>query len=186
MKYLVEEKYVHEFLNLDGIDYMVGHDDGSQIECLSPFRYYVNQSYGYKRDKKDLHYNNIPLPEFWGVYPDGFNGMVMDKYVRKANIYFKEPIIKRYVKSVEWLEEESVYRRDFYDCYGAKYYSEYLNNDGDLTDVIYYGKDGKEVVIYQPKNEVFFLLENGMVNQVMYSYKDFFMLFLEDSNNDGI
>lgn len=87
---------------------------------------------------------------------------------------------------MEWLEEGWVYRRDVYDCYGVKYYSEYMNNDGDLTDVIYYGKDGKEVVIYQPKNEVFFLLENGMVNQVMYSYKDFFMLFLEDSNNDGI
>lgn len=42
MKCMVEEKYVHEFLNLDETDYMVGHDDGSQIEFLSPFRYYVN------------------------------------------------------------------------------------------------------------------------------------------------
>ena len=50
MKCLVEEKYVHEFLGLDETDYMVGHDDGSQIEFLSPFRYYVNKSYGYKRE----------------------------------------------------------------------------------------------------------------------------------------
>lgn len=41
MKCLVEEKYVHEFLHLDETDYMVGHDDGSQIEFLSPFRYGV-------------------------------------------------------------------------------------------------------------------------------------------------
>lgn len=41
MKKLVEERYVQELLGLDDIDYIVRHDDGSQIECSSPFRHGV-------------------------------------------------------------------------------------------------------------------------------------------------
>ena len=71
----------------------------------------------------------------------------MDKYIRKANIYFKEPIIKRYVKSVEWLEEERVYRRDVYDCFKENSYSAIhfvgTNEDDYEVDLNFYEGEAK-------------------------------------------
>lgn len=62
-----EKRYVQELLGLDDIDYIVRHDDGSQIECSSPFRY------GAMINKK-IHVTQGPL-------------MDMDDYIVKYDKY---------------------------------------------------------------------------------------------------
>ena len=65
---------------------------------------YINDENIKSAHTKELYYAFIKLPEWWAVCADGINGAVYDNDVKKASIYFSEPIEKRNVRSVEWHE----------------------------------------------------------------------------------
>ena len=54
--------------------------------------------------EKDRYYAFIDIPQYWSVRADGLNGAIYDNKTKKANIYFKNPIEKRMVSRVEWID----------------------------------------------------------------------------------
>lgn len=71
--------------------------------------------------EKDRYYAFIDIPQYWSVRADGLNGAIYDNKTKKANIYFKNPIEKRMVSRVEWIDRNNtVYRIDYYNKYGYR------------------------------------------------------------------
>lgn len=82
--------------------------------------------------EKDRYYAFIDIPQYWSVRADGLNGAIYDNKTKKANIYFKNPIEKRMVSRVEWIDRNNtVYRIDYYNKYGYMYCSENVSEDDD-------------------------------------------------------
>lgn len=171
MKLLLEECYKDEFDDLQDNEYSFGHEDG-QNTVLSPYRVLINHYNKYQYEYSDLFYNNLDIPEFWYVYPEWDNGKIMYHGEKKASISFKEPVIKRYVHKVEWLNNGFNYKTDYYDLYGLKFFTEYYDQNRGLLLTSFYNDDKKEILSIHHRNEVFFVNElNG--SKMFYSYREF-------------
>lgn len=171
MKLLLEECYKDEFDDLQDNEYIFGHEDGQKI-TLSPYRVLINRYNQYQHEYSDLFYNNLDIPEFWYVYPQGLDGMIMYHSDKKANIYFKEPVVKRNVHKVEWLDNDFNYKTDYYDLYGLKFFTEYYDQNMGLLMTSFYTDDNKEILTIHHQNEVFLVNKNNKTN-VFYSYREF-------------
>lgn len=91
---------------------------------------------------------------------------------KKASISFKEPVIKRYVHKVEWLNNGFNYKTDYYDLYGLKFFTEYYDQTIGLLLTSFYNDDKKEILSIHHRNEVFFVNELNKA-KMFYSYKEF-------------
>lgn len=99
--------------------------------------------------EKDRYYAFIDIPQYWSVRADGLNGAIYDNKTKKANIYFKNPIEKRMVSRVEWIDRNNtVYKVDYYNKYGYKYCSENVR-DGNVISREFYDRNGDIKVIEQ-------------------------------------
>ena len=91
---------------------------------------------------------------------------------KKASVFFKEPIIKRNVHKVEWLNNGFNFKTDYYDLYGLKFFTEYYDQNMGLLMTSFYTDDNKEVLTIHHRNEVFFVNELNKV-KMFYSYREF-------------
>lgn len=99
--------------------------------------------------EKDLYYAFIETPQYWSIRADGVNGAIYDNKTKMANIYFKNPIEKRMVSRVEWIDRNNtVYRIDYYNKYGYKYCSENVSG-GNVTVREFYDRNGDIKVLEQ-------------------------------------
>lgn len=99
--------------------------------------------------EKDLYYAFIETPQYWSIRADGVNGAIYDNKTKMANIYFKNPIEKRMVSRVEWIDRNNtVYRIDYYNKYGYKYCSENVR-DGNVISREFYDRNGDIKVLEQ-------------------------------------
>lgn len=89
------------------------------------------------------------IPQYWSVRADGLNGAIYDNKTKKANIYFKNPIEKRMVSRVEWIDRNNtVYKVDYYNKYGYMYCSENVSG-GNVTVREFYDRNGDIKVLEQ-------------------------------------
>ena len=110
---------------------------------------------------KDLYYAFIEIPQYWSIRADGVNGAIYDNKTKMANIYFKNPIEKRMVSRVEWIDRNNtVYRIDYYNKYGYKYCSENVNG-GNATVREFYDRNGDINVIEQTGSKTYELVLSG-------------------------
>ena len=73
----------------------------------------------------------------------------MNNKTKKANIYFKNPIEKRMVSRVEWIDRNNtVYKVDYYNKYGYMYCSENVSG-GNVTVREFYDRNGDIKVLEQ-------------------------------------
>ena len=120
--------------------------------------------------EKDLYYAFIETPQYWSIRADGLNGAIYDNKTKKANIYFKNPIEKRMVSRVEWIDRNNtVYRIDYYNKFGYKYCSENVR-DGNVISREFYDRNGDIKVIEQTGPKTYTLLGTGISPR---SYRDF-------------
>ena len=171
MKLLLEECYENEFNDLEKEKYVFGHEDG-QKTILSPYRVLINHYNKYQHECSDLFYNNLDIPEFWYVFPQDDYGQILYHGEKKASIFFKEPVIKRNVHKVEWLDNDFNYKTDYYDLYGLKFFSEYYDQNMGLLMTSFYTDDNKEILTIHHQNETFLVNTNYKTN-VFYSYREF-------------
>lgn len=100
---------------------------------------------------EDVYYEDthFSIPQYWSVRADGLNGAIYDNKTKKANIYFKNPIEKRMVSRVEWIDRNNtVYRIDYYNKYGYMYCSENVSG-GNVTVREFYDRNGDIKVLEQ-------------------------------------
>ena len=146
----------------------------------SPYGYFVLQQNKERHEEKELFYDFLQIPEFWEIRMKGDKGGIYDMGCEKATIYFAEPAEKRIVQRVEWhMESEWVYKIDYYNKYGLKYASEFLDEDGNVESKVYYSDRNQEVIVSYPQNDVITLLEDGIVKGFFDSYNKFLEFYLE-------
>lgn len=143
-------------------------------EILSPYKYYISRQNRNEHVEKELFYNFLEVPDFWEIRSVGSRGGIFDMGVERAEIYFTEPFEKRIVQRIEWkMENGWVYKIDFYNKYGIKYATEFLDIDKNIDSKVYYSDINQEVIIEQPQNNVVTLVENGQIKGIFTSYADF-------------
>lgn len=92
---------------------------------------------------------------------------------------------KGIVQRVEWrMENDWIYRVDFYNKYGLKYASEFRDADGNVESKVFYSDKNQEVIVEQPGNDVVTLLENGMVKAFFNSRTEFIEHYIEKTAAD--
>ena len=149
---------------------------------LSPYEFFVSGQNHEVYVEKDLFYDFLEVPEFWEIRADGIWGAIYDMGCKKASIYFTDPIEKRNVQRVEWCAENGwVYKIDFYNKYGLKYFSEFLGLNGEVESRVFYSDRNQEVIVEQPGNDVITLFEDGRVKAYFTSYDQFLAFYLDEA-----
>lgn len=129
--------------------------------------------------EKDLYYAFIETPQYWSIRADGVNGAIYDNKTKMANIYFKNPIEKRMVSRVEWIDRNNtVYRIDYYNKFGYKYCSENVNG-GDITIREFYDRNGDIKVIEQPGSKTYTLVGVGISSKSYRGFADYLEAYLK-------
>lgn len=143
-------------------------------DVLGFYDCYINDENTKSTHTKELYYAFIKLPEWWAVCADGINGAVYDNDVKKASIYFSEPIEKRNVKLVEWHDEENrVYRKDHYNKMGYKYCTENLRNNK-IIQREFYDSEANLVILEQVILGTYTVFEKNNIKKVYTSFAELF------------
>lgn len=193
MKWILEKRYSNSTQLIKslkdklipGDELIIGYDDGflSRDE-MSPYRYFVSKQNRFQHEEKGLFYIFLSVPKYWEIRANYQYGLIVDKQVQKANIYFTQPIENRNVKVVKWLMEDGwVYRKDYYDKFGLRYFSEFIGRDGRVESRCYYSDINQEIIVEQPLNEFITLLDSGQVIGQFYSYQAFIEYFIRVINS---
>ena len=131
--------------------------------------------------EKDLYYAFIDIPQYWSVRADGINGAIYDNKTKKANIYFKNPIEKRMVSRVEWIDRNNtVYRIDYYNKYGYKYCSENVSG-GNVTVREFYDRNGDIKLIEQTGSKTYTTLDTGISPRSYRGFADYLEAYLKSN-----
>lgn len=129
--------------------------------------------------EKDLYYAFIETPQYWSIRADGINGAIYDNKTKMANIYFKNPIEKRMVSRVEWIDRNNtVYRIDYYNKYGYKYCSENVRG-GNVISREFYDRNGDIKVIEQTGPKTYTLLGTGISPRSYRGFADYLEAYLK-------
>lgn len=131
--------------------------------------------------EKDLYYAFIETPQYWSIRADGVNGAIYDNKTKMANIYFKNPIEKRMVSRVEWIDRNNtVYRIDYYNKYGYKYCSENVR-DGNVISREFYDRNGDIKVIEQIGSKTYTTLGTGISPKSYRGFADYLEAYLKSN-----
>lgn len=157
----------------------VGFKDCKTIETIDLFC-----DISEKKDvlkEKNLYYAFIEIPQYWSIRADGVNGAMYDNKTKKANIYFKNPIEKRMVSRVEWIDRNNtVYRIDYYNKYGYKYCSDNVRG-GNVTSREFYDRNGDIKVIEQTGSKTYTTLGTGISPRSYRGFADYLEAYLKSN-----
>jgi len=136
--------------------------------------------------QKDIYYATLNIPPFWQIFPDGYKGSIFDMGTKKAQIYFKEPLEKRYISRVEWFSDTGqVYKTDYYNKYGFLCCVTLHNTFGSITHKTYYSHDGKDILSYNLTMDSIILFENGKINKIFTSSNELKHYILKQIADSG-
>ena len=126
------------------------NDDGFLPDgIVNPFEWFCGDFSKCDKIKgKPLYFNEVPIPDFWEISGTNSEGRVKDFSRDCAKIFYAEPKHKRYVKVVDWLDENGVARFcDHFNKYGAFYARTTLNKDGKRVFKTYFDVNGRDVLV---------------------------------------
>ena len=131
--------------------------------------------------EKDRYYAFIDIPQYWSVRADGLNGAIYDNKTKKANIYFKNPIEKRMVSRVEWIDRNNtVYKVDYYNKYGYKYCSKNVSG-GNVTGREFYDRNGDIKVLEQTGPKTYTTFGTGISPKSYRGFADYLEAYLKSN-----
>lgn len=131
--------------------------------------------------EKDRYYAFIETPQYWSIRADGVNGAIYDNKTKMANIYFKNPIEKRMVSRVEWIDRNNtVYRIDYYNKYGYKYCSENVRG-GNVISREFYDRNGDIKVMEQTGSKTYTTLGTGISPRSYRGFADYLEAYLKSN-----
>ena len=74
-----------------------------------------------------------------------------------------------------------MYKVDYYNRYGLKYASEFLDTDRNVESKVFYSDKNQEIVVEQPVNHIISLLDRGTVRNMYDSYAGFVSQYLKEA-----
>ena len=150
-------------------------------DAFSIYEHYVRKAEKEKLEEKQLYYAFADIPYLWAVRADGLNGAIFDRNHKKAEIYFTEPIERRNVQRIEWIDEDgAVYRIDYYNRFGDKYYTEFLC-EGVVQSREFYNHAQQLVLLEQMTEGVITVFQDGVVKKRYIGYSGFLQTFLKEA-----
>jgi accessory Sec system glycosyltransferase GtfB len=174
--YDVESRNLHHSLLAAGFDCRAAviNDDGFLPEdVLSVYGWFLGKFEG-----KPRYFNQITVPDYWEISGSNSGGSVHDREHERARIFYTEPLHKRLVKIVDWLDERGVVRAsDHYNRYGALYARTIFNKKGLKVNRAYFNAAGQEVIV---ENFVTGdIIVNGGQVRIFHNRTDFVCYFLK-------
>ena len=139
------------------------------FDCLtdgefSPLTYFVNDK---KRDP--LFLNQLSIPTYWEITTDSFEGSVYDRGIKKANIFFHQPISERWVSKVCWYDDAgNITYVDYYGLNGWKFCRELVDDEGIVRLRTIYNAYREEVIVEWTQQNKISCVTSGN-NPLIYS-----------------
>lgn len=163
----------------DNVSIILNDDGFLPDDVISPFRYYVQKNDGYHLNGAPLFSNFLKIPELWEIAMGFDKAEIWDEGIKKAEIEYTTPNEFHNVKNVKWLSPDGVvYKIDGYDQYGNLYYEEFFDNESKVDLRIFYTKDRRPVLIYQPQFDAYTLMKEGEVEKIWNSSEEFLEYFI--------
>ena len=163
-------------------------DDGFLPEGVeSPYRYFG----GWKREKQvvPLYFSRLEVPDLWEIRSTGTEGSVWDYETKRAQIRYAEPVSRRYIQTVNWLDSagKSVWQ-DHYDDAGNLYARTTCDAEGRAVLRSYYAEGGEERLVENLQTHVILLrekTENGRPEEHLFRGKvEFILYYLKKTKAD--
>lgn len=145
--YTEESRKLHHSLKQAGFEYPVYslEEDGYLPEGVTSVYGYFMGDYKTQKDslQRPRYFNEISVPDYWEISCNGSNGFVHDLQRERAKSFFAEPRNKRFIKIVDWYDEQHIVRfSDHYNQYGALFARTTFNAKGQKVNKTYFAVDG--------------------------------------------
>lgn len=146
-KYSTESRNLHKSFVVAGKSYtaVVIEEDGFLEDgVISIFGSFLSGM----TEGKPRYFNQVVVPKFWEISGNNTSGKIHNLNHERARIFYAEPKHKRFVKTVDWLDDKGVVRvSDHYNKYGYLYAKTMFNGKGQKVTKTYYDGEGKEVIV---------------------------------------
>lgn len=142
---------------------IVINDDGFLPDgVINVFEYFLGDfKASDKCQGRPLYFNQVVVPDYWEISANNSTGTIHDKERERGRIFFSRPTHKRYVKVVDYLDEEGIVRcSEHYNKYGALYARTVFNKDGKKFNKSYFDVDGREIIV-----------ENFVTSDIILNYQ---------------
>lgn len=147
-----DSQALHESFKLAGFDCpaVTIEDDGFLPEdVMSVYGFFLGDfKAALGKDARPKYFNEITVPEFWEISGTNSNGKVQDLCKERGRIFYAKPEHKRYVRIVDWYDEQGTVRSsDHYNRYGALYGRTIFNKKGQKVNKSYFSAWGQEIIV---------------------------------------
>ena len=126
------------------------NDDGFLPEGVdNVFEYFLGDfSKAPNCPNKPLYFNQVQVPKYWQISGNNTSGSVHDKAKERGRIFYAEPKNKRFVKVVDWLDEDgNVRASDHYNKHGMFYARTIFNKKSQKVSKSYFNALGQEIIV---------------------------------------
>lgn len=181
--YFPDSEKLHQSFQLAGFDYpaVVIEDDGFLPDgIISVYGFFLGEFKGKKGvPGRPRYFNQITVPDYWEISGTNSSGKVHNLYRERGRIFYAEPKNKRYVRVVDWCDEEGRVRiSDHYNRYGALYAKTVFNAKEQKVNKSYFSADGREILV---ENYVTgdIILNEGKEVKIFHSKTEFVLYVLK-------
>ncbi len=122
------------------------------------------QQFETKHNFKDVYFAFVDAPNLAKIVPYWGGGAIYDEEKKIAEICVRGGD-KRLVEHIEWLDGETVYRKDYYDRYGNVYKQEHMDVENTILDTSYIANH-KEVITLTNGNGVITALQENKTKKL--------------------
>lgn len=129
---------------------VVIHDEGFlPDDVTSPYQFITGFD---KVEGHPLYFNEIKVPDLWEITSTSQSGQIYEYNKLRANITYSKPSYRRFVKEVQWLDENGkIFTVDKYNKQGYCFAKTVYDLQGKPTSTTYLTEDNKEVLVENHK-----------------------------------
>lgn len=172
----VDLMYSLSCIERDQTSVIINDNGWLEPNMISPFSFYSKSYEGNKG--KAVYFNEINVPDWWGIRGNDQIGEIYDNENVKARIFYHT---NREVERVEWLNNQmKVQFIDYYNRCGIRYARGYYHKH-QLVQKSYFSPDEEEIIVHnlitgqvvlnQHRQKTIF---SDLVSFVVYFIKDYF------------
>lgn len=187
--YHADSHRLHDSFRLAGCDYpaVVIEETGFLPDGVQSVYGYFLGDYRQAPGAMDRprYFNEIDIPDFWEISSTNLSGKVCDLNHERALLFYELSSGKRWVKTVDWLDEQGTVRySDHYNRYGLIYARTTMDKNGKPVLKSYFAPDGREVIVENMVTRDI-LLNEGETTRVFPGKTDFVLYFLQCAGYAG-
>jgi len=187
--YSEESERLHKSFISAGYDFpaVVIEDDGFLPDGVESVYSAFLGDYSKSKDSlgRARYFNEIKIPKYWEITATAQSATVNNLSKERARIFYREPAYKRFVREVDWLDENGIVRSsDYYNKYGVLYARICFNKNGERVNKSLFTFDGKEA-IHENYITGDIIINDGDLVKIFRNKTDLVIYFLEKRGYAG-